>query len=74
MSYGRGYKAGKGIQAHEEKIVSEDYFFDMSGKSPRYYQRVAINRTIEAISKGQDRILLVMATGTGKKKPIQHFR
>lgn len=60
------YKAGKGIQAHEEKIVSEDYFFDMSGKSPRYYQRVAINRTIEAISKGQDRILLVMATGTGK--------
>ena len=60
------YKAGKGIQAHEEKIISEDYFFDMSGKSPRYYQRVAINRTIEAISKGQDRILLVMATGTGK--------
>lgn len=57
------YKAGKGIQAHEEKIVSEDYFFDMSGKFPRYYQRVAINRTIEAISKGQDRILLVMATG-----------
>ena len=60
------YKIGKGIQAHEEKIVAEDYFFDMSGKSPRYYQRVAINRTVEAIAKGQDRILLVMATGTGK--------
>lgn len=60
------YKIGKGIQAHEEKIVAEDYFFDMSGKTPRYYQRVAINRAIEAIAKGQDRILLVMATGTGK--------
>ncbi len=57
------YKIGKGIQAHEEKIVAEDYFFDMSGKTPRYYQRVAINRAIEAIAKGQDRILLVMATG-----------
>lgn len=60
------YKKGKGIQPHEEKIIEEDYFFDMSGKSPRYYQRIAINRTIEAIAKGQDRILLVMATGTGK--------
>lgn len=60
------YKKGKGIQKHEEKIVAEDYFFDMSGKTPRYYQRVAINRAIEAIAKGQDRILLVMATGTGK--------
>lgn len=60
------YKIGKGLQEHEEKIVKEDYFFDMSGKSPRYYQRVAINRTVEAIAKGQKRILLVMATGTGK--------
>lgn len=60
------YKKGKGIQPHEEKVIEEDYFFDMSGKSPRYYQRVAINRVIEAIAKGQDRILLVMATGTGK--------
>lgn len=57
------YKKGKGLQEHEEKIVKEDYFFDMSGKSPRYYQRVAINRTVEAIAKGQKRILLVMATG-----------
>ncbi|NLB19357.1 MAG: hypothetical protein GX829_00620 [Clostridium sp.] len=57
------YKEGRGIQPHEEKIVAEDYFFDMSGKSPRYYQRVAINRSVEAIAKGQNRILLVMATG-----------
>ncbi|WP_342366203.1 EcoAI/FtnUII family type I restriction enzme subunit R [Tissierella pigra] len=60
------YKIGKGIEFDQEEIIIEDYFFDMSGKSPRYYQRVAINRTIEAIAKGQDRILLVMATGTGK--------
>ncbi len=60
------YKIGKGIEFDQEEIVIEDYFFDMGGKSPRYYQRIAINRTIEAIAKGQDRILLVMATGTGK--------
>ncbi len=60
------YRKEKGLQPHEEKIIKEDYFFDMSGKSPRYYQRIAINRTVEAIAKGQDRILLIMATGTGK--------
>lgn len=60
------FKEGKGIQEHEESIVVEDYFFDKAGRSPRYYQRVAINRTIEAIAKGEDRVLLVMATGTGK--------
>lgn len=49
-----------------QEIVAQDYYTDTSGKSPRYYQQIAINRTIEAISKGQDRILLVMATGTGK--------
>lgn len=42
------------------------YYSDGSGKVPRYYQTIAINRTIEAIAKGQNRILLVMATGTGK--------
>ena len=57
------YKIGKGIEFDQEEIIIEDYFFDMSGKTPRYYQRVAINRAIEAIAKGQDRILLVMATG-----------
>lgn len=61
------YKQFKGIDTTEtENIVSQDYFFDRSGKSPRYYQSNAINRTIEAIAKGMNRILLVMATGTGK--------
>jgi type I restriction enzyme R subunit len=60
------YKAWKGITDTEEAIVLEDYFDDASGKEPRYYQRVAINKTIEAIAKGQNRCLLVMATGTGK--------
>jgi type I restriction enzyme R subunit len=47
-------------------LVVQGYYEDSSGKEPRYYQRVAINKTIEAVAKGQDRILLVMATGTGK--------
>ena len=49
-----------------KEIVEQDYFVDESGMSPRYYQQNATNRTIEAIAKGQNRILLVMATGTGK--------
>ena len=49
-----------------QKLVEEDYFSDDSGMSPRYYQQIAINRTIEAVAKGQNRLLLVMATGTGK--------
>jgi type I restriction enzyme R subunit len=61
------YKRYKGIITPEtRKIVEQDYFFDGSGRRPRYYQQVAVNRTVEAIAKGQDRILLVMATGTGK--------
>lgn len=57
----------RGIVTEEaEKVVSQDYYFDGSGRSPRYYQQIAVNRTVEAIAKGQDRILLVMATGTGK--------
>jgi len=48
------------------KLIEQPYHSDGSGKEPRYYQKVAINRTIESIAKGQDRILLVMATGTGK--------
>lgn len=61
------YKIYKGIETPEaEKVVSQDYYFDTSGRSPRYYQQIAVNRTIEAIAKGQDRVLLVMATGTGK--------
>jgi len=61
------YKKYKGItQEHEAKIISQNYYFDKSGRSPRYYQQIAINRTVEAIAKEQKRILLVMATGTGK--------
>ncbi|MDV3797519.1 restriction endonuclease [Elizabethkingia anophelis] len=61
------YLAFKGIQTEEaKKVVEQDYFFDGSGRSPRYYQQNAINLTLEAIAKGQNRILLVMATGTGK--------
>lgn len=61
------YKKYKGIETPEaEKVVAQDYYFDSSGRKPRYYQQIAINRTVEAIAKGQDRILLVMATGTGK--------
>lgn len=61
------YKKYKGIETPEaEKVVAQDYYFDSSGRKPRYYQQIAINRTVEAIAKGQNRILLVMATGTGK--------
>ncbi len=60
------YKVYKGIKtSQEEKIVEQDYYSD-GKKSPRYYQQNAINRTVEAIAKGENRILLVMATGTGK--------
>ncbi len=61
------YKFYKGIKdGKAEKIATQDYFFDGSGKKPRYYQQIAINRTVEAIGNYQNRILLVMATGTGK--------
>lgn len=60
------YKKYKGITEKIEDLVTADYYFEKDWKHPRYYQRIAINRTIEAIAKGQKRILLVMATGTGK--------
>lgn len=50
----------------QERISAQDYFFDGTDRSPRYYQQIAINRSVEAIAKGQNRILLTMATGTGK--------
>ncbi|MBD2651904.1 DEAD/DEAH box helicase family protein [Synechocystis sp. FACHB-383] len=55
-----------GLSEDQAKIITQDYYSDGSGKTPRYYQVLAINKTIEAIAKGQNRILLVMATGTGK--------
>ena len=60
------YSAWKGFTAEAQQIVLQDYFGDPSGKAPRYYQVNAVNTAIEKIAKGQDRILLVMATGTGK--------
>ena len=60
------YAKWKCLDAESEKIVLQDYFDDGSGKAPRYYQVNAVNAAIEAIAKGRDRILLVMATGTGK--------
>ena len=60
------YRAWKGLTDEAEQIVLQDYFDDGSGKGPRYYQVNAVNAAIEAIAKGRDRILLVMATGTGK--------
>ena len=60
------YRAWKGLDTEAEKIVLQHYHDDGSGKTPRYYQVNAINAAIEAIAKGQDRVLLVMATGTGK--------
>lgn len=61
------YQQWKGLaQPEAVKLVEQPFHSDGSGKEPRYYQRVAINRSIEAIAKGQQRILLVMATGTGK--------
>jgi type I restriction enzyme R subunit len=62
----RRYCAAKGLSPREEGVTTEDYFDDGSGKVPRYYQQIAINRTVEAIARGQNRVLLVMATGTGK--------
>ena len=57
---------GQGITEMEKKIVSQPYYSSQSTYPPRYYQRNAVNRTVEAIAKGQQRLLLVMATGTGK--------
>ncbi|MCQ2602254.1 MAG: DEAD/DEAH box helicase family protein, partial [Treponema sp.] len=61
------YKKYNGLVTKEsEEISLSSYFFDSTGRAPRYYQRNAINRTVEAIARGQNRILLVMATRTGK--------
>lgn len=60
------FKELKDINAEQEELITEPYYFAPKEKMPRYYQRTAINRTIEAIAKEQNRILLVMATGTGK--------
>ena len=61
------YKKFKGLESPlAAKLAEQEYYADGSGRRPRYYQQIAINRSVEAIAKGKDRILLVMATGTGK--------
>lgn len=60
------YRAWKGFSPEAESTVLQDFHDDGSGKAPRYYQINAVNKAIEAIAQGRDRILLVMATGTGK--------
>ena len=60
------YKQAKKMTKSQEKIITEPYYFMPGDKTPRYYQRIAINRTIDAIAHKKKRILLVMATGTGK--------
>lgn len=57
---------GEGLSSQEEKIIEQPYFSSMNSYPPRYYQRVAVNRTVEQIASGKERLLLVMATGTGK--------
>jgi type I restriction enzyme R subunit len=60
------YCQAKGLTPKQIAVTTQDYYDDGSQKSPRYYQLIAINRTVEAIARGENRILLVMATGTGK--------
>lgn len=64
------YKAesnkGQGLSPEEEIVIEQPYYTSHNTYAPRYYQRIAVNRTLDAIAKGQDRLLLVMATGTGK--------
>lgn len=55
-----------GLDNTQSTLVTQDYYSDGSNKTPRYYQLLAINKTMEAVAKGQKRLLLVMATGTGK--------
>lgn len=62
----KGANGGAGLTQAEEAIIRQPYYSSQSTYPPRYYQRVAVNRTLDAIARGQDRILLVMATGTGK--------
>lgn len=57
---------GESLTDEQEKIIQQPYYSSQTTYTPRYYQRIAINRTVDAISRGKERLLLVMATGTGK--------
>ena len=60
------YQAAKGMNDQEKRVIDQPYYTSQTTYAPRYYQRDAVNRTVDAIARGQQRILLVMATGTGK--------
>lgn len=60
------YKRESGLTSRQEAILEQPYYTSQNTHPPRYYQRIAINRTVDAIARGQQRLLLVMATGTGK--------
>ncbi len=60
------YLTFKNYTPEEQKIVETPFYYDAYSHEPRYYQRIAVDRTVEAIAKGQQRVLVVMATGTGK--------
>lgn len=64
--YKNGANNGEGLSEDQEKMIQQPYYSSQKTYPPRYYQRIAINRTVDAISRGKDRLLLVMATGTGK--------
>lgn len=64
--YNAEVNGGQGLSSNQVKVMSQPYYTSQNTYSPRYYQRNAVNKTLDAIAKGQDRILLVMATGTGK--------
>lgn len=64
--YNSEINGGAGLNDVEMQLIQQPYYTSQSTYPPRYYQRIAVNRTIDAIAKGQNRLLLVMATGTGK--------
>ena len=64
--YKTSANGGNGLSANELAVISQPYYSSQNTYEPRYYQRVAVNRTVDAIARGQNRLLLVMATGTGK--------
>lgn len=64
--YKREVNGGEGLNAAEETMLQQPYYSSQNTYPPRYYQRLAINKTVDAVARGQNRLLLVMATGTGK--------
>ena len=60
------FKRESGMTPAQEAVIEQPYYSSQNTYPPRYYQRIAINRTVDAIARGQNRLLLVMATGTGK--------